>query len=55
MYTRNSHKEVTLRGYVQLCKHVSHEEDTETSLKDRSQEESRSEATEISRYISVSS
>lgn len=33
--------------------HVSNEEDTKTSLKDRSQEESSSEATEISRSISV--
>lgn len=50
-----SQKEVTLSDSVQLCKHVRHEEDTETSLKDRSQEESSSEATEISKFISVPS
>lgn len=55
MYAHKSHKEVTLSGYVQLCKQVSHEEGTETSLKDRSQEESSSETIEISRFISVPS
>lgn len=55
VHTRECHKEVTVFSYVQLCKHVSHEEDTESSLKDRSQEKSSSEATEISGFICVAS